>query len=354
MYDPNNWRSSIGQTRLQKRAILLRRIREFFWQQGVMEVDTQLLSLASISDPHIEVLTTRAKCQGQEQTYYLQTSPEFAMKRLLCSGSGDIYQLGKVFRAEEQSRRHGIEFTMLEWYRLGLDQWQLMAEIEALLVYICAGVFAGADVSNVDVSKNVSKNSALRCEYKSYAEAFQTYVGINPFTATLANLQQLAHKQTGFGLSESNRDTLLELLFSTLIEPKIGLVQPCFIHSYPASQGAFAKVNAYTQADDHTQTDSRDQPTAARFELYWRGMELANGYDELTDAAEQAKRMTQETQLRENAAKLARQTDHRLVAALEAGLPACSGVALGVDRLLMVLTDSQHIDEVVPFGADQV
>lgn len=261
------WQANAKPAVLRRRAELLRDIREFFWQHDVMEVDTQLLSLASISDSHIEVLTTRAKCQGQWQTYYLQTSPEFAMKRLLCSGAGDIYQLGKVFRAEELSSRHSIEFTMLEWYRLGMDQWQLMAEIEALLVH-------------------VSGNGALRCEYKSYAEVFECYVGVSPFSAELESLQTLAHEHTGFGLTETNRDTLLELLFATLIESKIGQQQPCFIHSYPVSQAALARVQTRQLSDTE-----RTMSVACRFELYWQGFELANGYDELTQAEELSARM---------------------------------------------------------------
>lgn len=328
MYDAQLWQPTVSHEMLRKRAELLRSIREFFWQHDVLEVDTQLLSLASISDPHIEVLTTQAKCLGKTQTYYLQTSPEFAMKRLLCSGSGDIYQLSKVFRAEETSSRHSIEFTMLEWYRLGMNHWQLMAEIEALLV-------------------NVTGEGQIRCEYKSYAEAFQLYVGVDPFVAELESLQALAHRHTEFGLQETCRDTLLELLFSTLVEPNIGQHQPCFIHSYPPSQAALAKVQ--------TSVSLAGIPieTAARFELYWKGMELANGYYELSDSVEQMQRMQLDLEARVKDSKPERQIDERLVKALEAGLPECSGVALGIDRLLMVLLEAKNIESVIPFTNDR-
>ena len=338
MYHALSWQPTASNIMLQRRAQLLRGIREFFWQHNVMEVDTQLLSLASISDPHIDVLTTKAKCLGKEEVYYLQTSPEFAMKRLLCSGYGDMYQLGKVFRAEEQSNRHSIEFTLLEWYRLGIDHWQLMYEIEALLVY-------------------VSQEGNLRCEFQSYVQAFQHYVGIDPFSADLSTLQNLAHQQTEFGLTETNRDTLLELLFSTLIEPNIGQTQPCFIHSYPASQAALAKTSHLADVGTVSDTNtSTEQKIAARFELYWRGVELANGYHELTDAQEQMTRMQSDMAQREEIQRekmQKRQMDERLVTALESGLPECAGVALGVDRLLMVLEGVNSINEVIPFALDR-
>lgn len=330
MYTSSDWQPSASKDVLQKRAQLLRDIREFFWQENVLEVDTQLLSLASISDPHIEVLTTKAKCLGKQQTYYLQTSPEFAMKRLLCADMGDIYQLGKVFRAEEQSQKHSIEFTMLEWYRLDFDHWRLMYEIEALLV-------------------RVTGNGQLRCQFQSYQDVFQQHVGVNPFTAELAELQTLTHQHTEFGLTEENRDTLLELLFSTLIEPNIGQLQPCFVYDYPASQAALARVSSASQG-----SNANGQAVARRFELYWRGVELANGYHELTEATEQAERMRQDQAYRQEQGLPTRQVDERLVAALEAGLPECAGVALGVDRLLMLLLQVDDIAKVQPFSAQSV
>lgn len=325
MSQSETWRPTASLQMLQTRAKLLRSIREFFWQRDILEVDTQALSLSSISDPHIEVLTTSAKCLGKEKTYYLQSSPEFAMKRLLAAGSGCIYQMSKVFRKEENSKRHGIEFTLLEWYRIGLDDWQLMAEVEELIV-------------------SVSQNASLGCDYKSYQEAFLTYADLDPFDAELSQLQQLAHQHTEYGLDETDRDALLDLIFNALIEPRIGAERPCFIHSYPASQAALAK----------TKHNFEGLETAKRFELYWRGMELANGYHELTDEQEQARRFDMDNQLRKAQGKVIRAQDQNLLSALKEGLPNCAGVALGIDRLLMVLSQCQDIQDVMPFAKERV
>lgn len=331
MYDPVLWQPSASLEMLKVRALLFQRIRAFFDAREVMEVDTQSLSLASITDPHIEVLTCETRTQGQDVTYYLQTSPEFAMKRLLCAGSGSIYQLGKVFRAEEIGRRHSIEFTMLEWYRVGLDHWQLMDEIQALLCAL---------IEELLPRTRSKKETKFECERLSYQTAFLTHTGLDPLICELSELQQCAHQHTEYGLQETDRDTLLELLFSSVVEPAIGQQHPCFIHSYPASQAALAK----------THLNEQGQMVAARFELYWQGMELANGYHELTDAEEQAKRFAEDKQARHSMGLVDRQFDERLIRALESGMPECSGVALGVDRLLMLLTDQKQIDSVLPFA----
>jgi len=321
MYDASLWQPSTDISTLQKRAQLLKAIRAFFDAGEVMEVDTQCLSLGSITDPHIEVLTSKTRWQGQDLTYYLQTSPEFAMKRLLCAGSGSIYQLGKVFRAEDIGRRHSIEFTMLEWYRIGFDHWQLMDDIQNLL-------------------RILLDDKILTCERLSYQMAFLRHTGLDPFNATLLQLQECAHQHTEYGLQEEDRDTLLELIFSSVIEPAIGKYTPCFVHSYPASQAALAKIHL----------DEKGLSVAARFELYWQGMELANGYHELTDAKEQARRFTEDKVARSQMRLANRQFDERLITALENGLPDCAGVALGVDRLLMLMCHKKHIAEVLPFA----
>ncbi|KZN14236.1 EF-P lysine aminoacylase EpmA [Marinomonas sp. TW1] len=323
MYDAALWQPSAELSVLRQRADLFGKIRQFFADRDVMEVDTPCLSLASISDPHIEVLTANTHSMGQDLTYYLQTSPEFAMKRLLCAGAGSIYQLGKVFRAEEMGRRHSIEFTMLEWYRVGLDHWQLMAEIEALLQALIA--------------------PSLQCDYLSYQQAFIDFTGLDPWQVSLEDLQACAHQATEYGLQETDRDTLLELIFASVIEPKIAQQQPCFIHSYPTSQAALAKL--------HSNTDGNQM--AARFELYWQGMELANGYHELTDAQEQAARFVQDKAQRQKAESVERQFDERLITALAHGMPDCAGVALGVDRLLMLICGKKDIAEVLAFAHER-
>ncbi|MBJ7537265.1 EF-P lysine aminoacylase EpmA [Marinomonas transparens] len=324
MYHASLWQPNADILTLQKRAQLLKTIRAFFDDLEVMEVDTQCLSLGSISDPHIEVLTCETRSLGEDLTYYLQTSPEYAMKRLLCAGSDSIYQLGKVFRAEDVGRRHSIEFTMLEWYRVGFDHWQLMAEIETLLSVLL-------------------NESALKCERLSYQNAFLQHTQLDPFTAALSQLQEYAHQHTEYGLQEDDRDTLLELIFSSVIEPAIGQVSPCFIHSYPASQAALAK----------THVDDTGNQVAARFELYWQGMELANGYHELTDAEEQSRRFVQDKAARYSLKRAERQFDERLISALQSGMPECAGVALGVDRLLMLMCCKTHISDVLPFAHDR-
>ncbi|MEL0636533.1 EF-P lysine aminoacylase EpmA [Marinomonas sp. TI.3.20] len=321
MYDASLWQPSADMVTLQKRAQLFSTIRDFFSARNVMEVDTPCLSLASITDPHIEVLTSHTHSLGKALTYYLQTSPEYAMKRLLCAGSGSIYQLGKVFRAEEIGRRHSIEFTMLEWYRVGFDHWQLMDEVEQLL----------ASVLPLD---------NLQCERLSYQDAFLRHLELDPFTASLSQLQECAHKHTEYGRQEEDRDTLLELIFSTVVEPAIGQQSPCFIHDYPTTQAALAKIYQ----------DEKGQSVAARFELYWQGMELANGYHELTDAQEQQQRFDEDKHARQDLGLVDRQFDERLISALHAGLPECAGVALGVDRLLMLLCEQKHIDAVISFA----
>ncbi|TPE51829.1 EF-P lysine aminoacylase GenX [Maribrevibacterium harenarium] len=320
MYQSSKWQPTGSLETLTARAQMFARIRAFFATRNVLEVDTPCLSLGSISDPHIEVLETQNRFGRNATTYYLQTSPEYAMKRLLAAGMPSIYQLGKVFRAEEIGRRHSVEFTMLEWYRIGFDHWQLMTEIDQLLSEL--------------------SGEQIECERLSYRDAFQRFLGCDPLTIGIHELQQLCHQHTEYGLQESDRDTLLELLFATVIEPNIGTEQPCFIHSYPASQAALAR----------RQLEADGQETAARFELYWRGIELANGYYELTDADEQLTRMRSEMSEREQQAKSWRQADERLISALKHGFPDCAGVALGVDRLLMLLLNKQHIDEVLPFG----
>lgn len=321
MYNASLWQPSADLSVLKKRADVFKAIRTFFDARDVMEVDTPCLSLASISDPHIEVLTSHTRTQGEDLTYYLQTSPEYAMKRLLCAGSGSIYQLGKVFRAEEVGRRHSIEFTMLEWYRVGFDHWQLMDEIQSLLIILF-------------------DDESLVCERLSYQEAFLRHTGLDPFVSTLTELQECSHKHTEFGRQETDRDTLLELIFSSVVEAAIGTQQPCFIHSYPASQAALAK----------THMNENGQQVAARFELYWQGMELANGYHELTDAKEQARRFSEDKADRVSLKLADRQFDERLIHALEYGMPECAGVALGIDRLLMLMCHQSDIAEVLPFA----
>lgn len=292
---------------LTARATLYQQIRTFFAERQVVEVDTPLLADAPVTDPFLEALTV----EHPGKTQYLQTSPEYAMKQLLAAGSGDIYQLCKAFRAEEAGRLHRTEFTMLEWYRVGFDEHDLMAEVDALL------------------QCTLSCQPATKHTYQSL---FDTYLGINPHAVSEEALLAMVHQQLDLTADNLNRDDYLMLLFSHCIEPHLGHEQPVFVYDYPASQAALAQCKQVNR-----------QIVAARFEVFVNGMELANGYHELTDATEQKHRFEKDLALREQLGLPAVPIDEGLVQALEKGLPACAGVALGVDRLLMLQCEANSL-----------
>ena len=289
-----------------------------------MEVETPVLSTAAITDPHIESFATRYTGPGHAPgtMLYLHTSPEFPMKRLLAAGSGPIYQLGKVFRQGEAGRRHNPEFTLLEWYRPGFDHHALMDEVAAL-----AAPLLGLEG---------------RCVEKlSYQEAFLRHAAIDPLAASPDELKACAR---GLGISgfddESERNVWLDLILTHAVEPQLGRDGLCFIHDYPASQAALARLNP-----------AKPQ-LAERFELYYRGVELANGFHELADAGEQRKRFVAELEARKEQGLDMVPLDERLLAALEAGFPPCAGVALGVDRLVMLALGAESLAEVMAFTID--
>lgn len=293
-------------------------IRAFFAAREVWEVETPLLAHSTASDPHI---ASFAVSVAGNETTYLQTSPEFAMKRLLAAGSGSIYQLSKAFRSEEQGRLHNREFTMLEWYRVGFDHHQLMDEMDALLHLVL---------------------KTPPAERRTYRALFLHYLGIDPLLADAAALEKTAHQQ---GLGDI-RSTLPEdidfwrhLLMSHCIEPHVGKERPLYVTDFPASQAALAKIG----------TDGHTPPVAARFEVYFRGIELANGYHELCDPIEQEKRFLADMQRRALLQLPAIPLDTHLLAALTQGFPDCAGVALGIDRLVMLALDAETIGEVMSF-----
>ncbi len=312
------WQPTASLALIRKRAELYRQIREFFAERRVMEVDTPVLSAAAVSDPYLVPMQCRYQGPGmaEGQSLFLQTSPEYPMKRLLAAGSGPIYQLAKAFRNGESGRRHNPEFCMLEWYRPGFNDHQLMDEVEAL------------------VRRTTGCEAA---EKLSYREAFIRHLDVDPHRADCDRLRTIAQQRLDIPLDSDDRDTWLNLLISHLIEPR--LQRPTFIFDYPASQAALARV----------EMDSEGVAVARRFELFVNGVELANGYFELQDADEQAARFDNDQQQRRALGIEPLPTDLQLVAALRAGLPECAGVALGVDRLLMLASDSQHIDEVLAF-----
>ncbi len=305
------WRPSAQLSSLRLRNQIIHAIRNFFLARGVLEVETPLLSSTTATDPHIASMSVGP--------WFLQTSPEFAMKRLLAAGSGCIYQLCKAFRCEEQGRLHHPEFTILEWYRVGFNHHQLMDEIDELLQLVL---------------------QTQKSDRVTYQEIFQHYLGVNPHSAKVQELQQLAITQ-GIQLNTADpaqKDFWLHVLLSHCIEPYLGQERPVFITDFPASQAALAKIRP------------GKPPVAERFELYFRQVELANGYHELTDAAEQKRRFVADNQKRHKLGLAQIPNDEALLAALSHGLPACAGVALGVDRLIMLAAQAQSIAEVVSFG----
>ncbi|WP_288383231.1 EF-P lysine aminoacylase EpmA [uncultured Acinetobacter sp.] len=310
---------------LKARAELYRTIREFFAQRDVMEVETPIVSQAGVTDVHLASVQAQRHIVGRVQQQYLQTSPEFAMKRLLAAGSGPIYQICKVFRDDEHGRKHNSEFTMLEWYRPGLDLRELMHETAALLNVCLAHRF-----------------DEIRPLVLSYKHAFQDRLDINPLQATLAQLKQTAQR-VGLTLDlGDDRLAYMDLLFSHFVEPSLGFDTPIFLTDFPPEMASLAKVRL----------DEDGEEVAARFEVYIEGLELANAYDELLDASVLRARFEADNQERDKLGLQVMPLDENLLAAL-AHMPECSGIALGIDRLLMVATQKLNIEQVIAFPASR-
>ncbi len=307
------WRPSASNDALIKRARLLAQVREFFALRRVLEVDVPVLGERTVSDPHLDSLYTEAPRR------YLQTSPEYFMKRLLAAGSGSIYSLGKAFRAGDKGRQHNPEFTLLEWYRPGWDENQLMAEIADLLESVACAPNAGA-------------------QRVTYRDIFLATVNLDPHQASLTELAALASDIARRDMSAENRATCLDLIFSFEIEARLppGIV---FVHDYPECLCALAQLGV----------DEQGVTVARRFEAFLDRTELANGYFELLAADEQRRRFSEDNRQRKALGKPEMPADEKLLAALDAGLPSCAGVALGIDRLLMHLVGAQHIEDVIAF-----
>lgn len=312
-----HWRGAAELPELRARAALYGDLRAFFAARGVLEVETPLLCSAGITDPAIEPLRVE-RGLSIHAPRYLQTSPEYAMKRLLAAGSGAIYQITRAFRDGEAGSRHNPEFTLLEWYRPQADYHALMDEVAAL-VQACVG--------------------RRTCRRASYRELFVAELAVDPLVADAAALEAIARERIDVGTLQGPRDLWLDLLLSHCIEPALaaegGLV---FVYDYPASQAALAQL-----------ADSDGVSVARRFELYVDGVELANGYQELTDAVEQRRRFEADNRRRRELGQQELPLDERLLAAMAAGLPPCSGVALGFDRLLMLAEKAGAIGEVLAF-----
>ncbi|MAC46125.1 MAG: elongation factor P lysine(34) lysyltransferase [Oceanospirillum sp.] len=322
--NPVLWQPSASIENLQLRAQVLSQVRNFFTEREVLEVDTPVLARGGSTDPYLDSMQSRCDGGGVAEAVdlYLQTSPEFHMKRLLAAGSGPIWQLARSFRNGEYSERHNPEFAMLEWYRPGFDLPMLMEEVRQLLTDVLGD---------------------LACEQVRYRELFQRYLQLDPFSSNLEELQLSAQQKTAIDARELDRDACCDLLLYHEIEPHLGKESLTFVFDYPASQAALAKVHLDEQGDQ----------VASRFECYYQGIELANGYHELTDADEQNKRFQQDNVMRQALGKPEVTVDASLVAALAAGMPECAGVALGFDRMLMLRAGAEKLAEVISFAIDR-
>lgn len=317
------WQPSASLQALRFRARLLKGMRAFFDARGLLEVQTPALSAAATSDPAIE--SFRLTGLAGQPDRYLHTSPEFPMKRLLAAYGCDCYQIAAVFRREESGPWHNPEFSLLEWYRLGFDQFDLMQEVEDLLHTVLLDVLP-----------------CLAPQRLSYREAFLAHTGLDPHVADVRALAQCAAAQ-GLQMQGSlSRDAWLDALMALHVTRSFASDRFTFVYDYPASQAALAKT-----------VQREGVRVAERFEVYWGDLELANGFHELTDASEQRRRFEQDNQRRVAAGLAPVPIDTRLLAALESGLAPCAGVALGVDRLLMLALKATHIEAVQAFAFDR-
>lgn len=316
---PVPWQPSCPTAALKSRAALLAYVREFFARRDVLEVETPLLARHGVTDRNIEGVAARwpLAVAGAPAEGWLQTSPEYHMKRLLAAGSGSIYQVFRAFRGNESGRRHNPEFSLLEWYRVGFDHHRLMDEVAEL---VCG--YLGCP-------------SPRRI---SYRDLFLHYIRMDPFTCPMPQLLACVRREANLETDDLSRDQALDALVSLVIEPRLTEAPPTFVFGFPESQAALARLE---HKDGTVQ--------AHRFELYVKGVELCNGYWELADAREQNRRFAADNRERAQAGLEVRPADPFLLSALEAGLPDCAGVALGLDRLLMLHEGAQQLEDVLAF-----
>lgn len=314
------WRPTGSVDAARRRGALLNRVRARFESQGVLEVDTPALGYAAGSDPSIESLVVRSELEP-ERRLFLHTSPEFCMKRLLAAGYPDIFSICRVFRDQELGRRHQPEFTMIEWYRLDFGLVDIVDDACALI---------GAALDRQDVTTNV--------DVLDYAQAFQRYAGLDPMHASIDELASSVRADADLRSSlGGNRDAWLNLVMSTRVTPAFANDRLTAVRRFPASQAALARLCP------------SDPRFADRFEVFLGDLELANGYVELTDPDEQLQRIENDLAVRNKAAQPVNPVDGSLLAALRHGLPACAGVAVGVERLQMVCDQTDDLADVVTF-----
>ena len=307
---------------LKQRAFLMSKIREYFSQQNVLEVETPILSSAGNTDVNINSFTAE-KIHTDRNVSYLRTSPEFPLKRLLCSGVGDVFEIGKVFRRGEFSKTHNVEFSMLEWYRIDYDYNQLIQDVVSLF----GSIFSAFELPVPDT--NIS----------TYKEAFLMYLNINIDKVTDKKLNAICNTH-GYSGSQLTKDEGLDFLFATQIQKKFENKALTFLTLYPASQAALAQINP----DDRT--------TSLRFEVFFQGHELGNGYQELTNGNELLERFKQDNCQRVKKELPQIDIDKHLIDALTHGMPYCSGIAVGIDRLLMIMLGCEDITELLTFNAE--
>lgn len=316
-----DWRPTATLSALRHRARMLRQVREFFADRNVLEVETPILSAAAASDPQIESLRTRIG--GMPGRFHMSTSPEYPMKRLLASGSGDIYQICKAFRDAERGPWHNPEFTMVEWYRVGFDDAMLMTEVEALAAQVLA-----------------PHRRLAAAERVTYADALLRHAGVDAHADSDAALSRAAAEHGVICNAELDRDATLDLLMGLVVGPRLGRERPAFICDYPASQASLARLKPGSP------------PVAARFEFYVDGLELANGFHELVHGGEQRGRFIHDLAVRRARAQIELPLDERLLDALDSGLPDCAGVALGFDRLVAVALGATRLADAMAFSLD--
>jgi lysyl-tRNA synthetase class 2 len=323
----NEWQPSGSVESLVKRAKILAEIRQYFTTEKVLEVETPTISPSTVTDVHLEAMrTVHTNPQSVKKTHlFLQTSPEYYMKRMLCAGFPSIFQITKCYRDDEVGRYHNPEFTMLEWYRLGFSMNELLNEVDTILRLVL---------------------DTPVCEKATYSELFVKYLGLDVKSDSDVKVVSIC-KTLGYEnivpsdfkdkLSLIDRDMLLQLLFCERIERKIGIDRPIAVTNFPASQASLAKI------------DPSDPWFSLRFEFYYQGIELANGFEELDDADEQRTRFILDNKQRKESGLELKPQDVKFLSALGVGLPKCSGVALGIDRLLMIALGKKHISEVLSF-----
>jgi lysyl-tRNA synthetase class 2 len=315
-----NWRPAASFENVRVRARMLSRIRAFFAKREVLEVETPGLAHSATLDPHMNSFALETAGGPR----FLTTSPEHAMKRLLAADYGDIYQVSRVFRQAEYGRFHNPEFTLLEWYRTNWDHWRLMNEVDELINEALDGWVRLAD-----------------SERFSFYKAFRKQASIDPFKGTVGEFEARARQVGIYASPGLDRDGWLDLLMSHVVAPAFPKDRLSYVYDYPASQAALARIR------------QGNPSVAERFEVFLGNLELANGFHELTDHREQCERFKKENRRRLDLGLPVLPADQRLINALAHGLPDCAGVALGLDRLLMIATGASHINEVLTFPWDR-